>query len=714
MKQLQTADKRNLVLNGHEASFEMGTIPQMNVPFCLRESDLDRHTYVGGVTGGGKSKFLELMMRYLMISGRGFTFIDPHGDTSEDLLAYAAHRRVSRGDHDLLKRIHYLEPSFEQIFAYDPFKFRPVKEIPNHLYGNAHTAWLNTKVDRVIEILQRKQGQSGTEGMPRLQRVLRDVLIAVGTTIQRNGPHKGDHLPLADSLVLLDLFHPRHDEVYNLARPGLEGEVRADFERWRAMRNRPDLVFKDTESSINRLRSVLGPLVRSIFCNQTDSIDFHSIIQNDGIILLNLRETDYFSADSAQAIGGLFIHEMLTTAQNTPREDRRTHYLLVDEAGDFVGADIERALGIMRKFKMPITLSSQDLGSFVKGDLDLRPKVLSQCNTRITFKQSWPEDVQILARNLCGGNLDFTKHYQEVDRPDGYVFLPMESYSENFTQNKTWSESETEGFSNAFTTTHSETDSRSNTDSASVNRGRQRSRGKSEGESESNSNSSFSSLSQATGETEVPVIVNGKIVGYTSHVSNNHTGANGGGFNQTTGFNKSKFTGEAESNGWSEGESVTEGTAHQWGGSEMEGESNSYSRGRGHGIAAGRGVTHSLHPLAVHRTEEIETPHLQNSINDQLELFGQMIQTLPQRFAVALLPEATHAVVFRTADVDEKWTEQDKFSIIEGTKQLLYNLHPYFSIPQIGAEAENQRIDSYVAQQQLQPAQVGADDSGML
>src|SRR5204863_5962547 len=96
--------------------FPLGTVRPSNAEFRLQENHVKAHMAVLGGTGSGKSKFLELFMRFLVRFGHGFCLIDPHGDLSEDLLAYVAKRRGLDGDKSLLPRVHYLEPSYEMIF----------------------------------------------------------------------------------------------------------------------------------------------------------------------------------------------------------------------------------------------------------------------------------------------------------------------------------------------------------------------------------------------------------------------------------------------------------------------------------------------------------------------------------------------------------------------------------------------------------------------
>ncbi|HLN19428.1 MAG TPA: hypothetical protein VK255_04650, partial [Patescibacteria group bacterium] len=53
----------------------------------ISDTDRRRHLYAIGQTGTGKSNFLQEMAKQDAREGRGFCFIDPHGDAIEDILA---------------------------------------------------------------------------------------------------------------------------------------------------------------------------------------------------------------------------------------------------------------------------------------------------------------------------------------------------------------------------------------------------------------------------------------------------------------------------------------------------------------------------------------------------------------------------------------------------------------------------------------------------
>ena len=60
----------------------------------LSTNDRRRHTYIIGQTGMGKSKLLENLAYQDIMDGRGFAFIDPHGDSVEELIGMIPKERL--------------------------------------------------------------------------------------------------------------------------------------------------------------------------------------------------------------------------------------------------------------------------------------------------------------------------------------------------------------------------------------------------------------------------------------------------------------------------------------------------------------------------------------------------------------------------------------------------------------------------------------------
>src|ERR1043165_3431159 len=72
----------------------------------LNDDQRRRHLYAVGKTGVGKSTLLEAMMYQDLFTGRGFAFIDPHGDSSIKLANIVPNDRTN----DVL----YFDPSDEE------------------------------------------------------------------------------------------------------------------------------------------------------------------------------------------------------------------------------------------------------------------------------------------------------------------------------------------------------------------------------------------------------------------------------------------------------------------------------------------------------------------------------------------------------------------------------------------------------------------------
>ena len=55
--------------------------PKFKISYDVRKF----HTYVVGLTGRGKSKFLQSCLVQDILAGRGCAVIDPHGDLAQDV-----------------------------------------------------------------------------------------------------------------------------------------------------------------------------------------------------------------------------------------------------------------------------------------------------------------------------------------------------------------------------------------------------------------------------------------------------------------------------------------------------------------------------------------------------------------------------------------------------------------------------------------------------
>jgi len=466
----------------------------------LTDEEVNTHVLVVGTTGSGKSRALWQFLREHRRYGRGFCLIDP-GDLAEDFLADIARVMMEREDPDLLKKIHFVELSPYQLARYDPFRFQLPKHVHPELRESFYRSWQHTKVLSFAEIYQWKQGQSANfEGMPRLHRIFVNVFTAISTLIDNR------RLSIGDAQILVDVYDPNHHLVYERLRPRLGREIVADFEILHSFKSSRDL-RQETESFINRIRSMHGPLLKEMLSGtgKEPVIDLKRIIQRGEFLLVKTARTPYASTDQNAALAAMFIHDVIETVLEMTREERRPFSLFIDEVHKYVRPGIGDIARTARKYKLGLFFATTDLKSLRKGDVDLAPELLSVVNTLIAFRMTWPEDILTISQYLFAQNVDFTELVHEVERRGGPQWFQVNDWSESYSHQS--------GRGSTSATTVSEGKTSQEASGQSVQRSASLSyrpdgqqtgaaRGTSQGETRTASNGTSTSNSTQSGSTE--------------------------------------------------------------------------------------------------------------------------------------------------------------------------------------------------------------------
>ncbi len=656
-------------------------------PFILSDEDLATHMLILGRTGSGKSRYLLQILRYHFVSRRGFCLIEP-GDLTEDLLAYACRKFVETGDREWLQRIHFVDPSdYRMAVRWNPLRFDQ-RGIPVDYRENARRAWLHAEAQRLGELVQLKQGGMDFAGMARLQRVLTGVFKAAGTALDRDGRH----LPLADALLVLTPEHPQHDRIFAVIAPKLDPDTRSDLMRLRSYRRTEDRM-RECESTINRLRSLLSPQTQAMFSDSGvsgDVLDVGRVIRDGGVLLWQLRPGRFFSNDQKITLGQLACHEVISAMQAVPRAQRRPFTMAIDEAGELMNDEINWALGAMRKFGLRIILAGQDLSSFVRKDADYRSKVLSQPGTIVCFEQRFPDDLEILSRVLGQGNIDYTELTHEVDRHDGYDFVPMTERSRALQRQVNWSsalsvgatESESEQQSLSRTTQESWNASSGSQTGRSVNSGWSETVGSSDAEGHGDQRT-------VRGDQMLALPTRNDVQTGRSTSSQRST-------NRATGRSGS----EALSEGTSTQTGVGGGTGESIGASKGNGRARtvSDSENAGGALSLSWSESRKLVPLARIRVERQRTGQLERSVADQLEKIRSILHGLRQRRAMIKRQAEAKAFVAEIHNVPDPFVSPEaQAQAIDWMKRELWATHGYFFTPSFGPDEQTERLEALLA-----------------
>ena len=608
-----------------KAVITLGLVPEEKQWFLLDLDQLSRHVFIAGGTGGGKTTLLLLIMRQLAAQGVGFTYVTPHPDGREKFLQWAALNGIGPA------RLVDVHASPECAVSIDPSAHPP-----KHCNPLQSEAWLNSTVDRVVSAILRNVPKAEQEVMNRLKRWLKNVLYCCGRDVE------GQHLGLDKALVLLDPGHPDFDYYMGRLWDYLPDEIRADFRNLSETKNARQRE-QWVESTINRLRELLSsPLVRQMFGQRSPALDDEAIILNDMIQTVSVPESEYLSRDQGNVIAGLRISSMNAAARRIgnrlPEHERHYHFVLIDEAENFLGEDLKTGFQELRKFKMPLVVVFQDISCMLKGDSDYMSKIASQCGVQISFQQQDPDSLEYLSKAFAYPFLNMTERYQLQVLPAGFTLFQGQSVTiaesggmsvtqaQSMTRTRSVTDQEHEGtsfnrsLSRALSSTHSEgtsegssegtnwslgrSDSRTATDSLSQARGTSRSRSASDAQSTQQSESTTDGES----EQESLSVSASKSSQKSSSRSfgTSHGESSGHSDSRSSGQSRGEVVGgdhrtdnRSEGRGYVNTFSRTEGSSESTTAGSSEGESKSaglsLSQGRSKSSTAGtsRGQTHT-------------------------------------------------------------------------------------------------------------------------
>ena len=287
--------------------------------------------YVIGASGMGKSVFLKNIAYQDMVEGKGFCFIDPHGDVTEELLSMVPEDRID----DVI----YFDPSdmefpigMNMLEAKTPEeKDFIVQEGINMLYSLYDP------------------GHTGIFG-PRGEQMFRNAALLLmsdpkgATFLDIPSPFINKDLVI-DKLKYVtdrDLFDYWTKEFPASQKSNDAGEVIT----WFASKWSP---FKQN----TMMKRVLGQI--------KSGFNIREIMDQQKILLVNLSKGKLGELNS-KLLGMIFVMKFQTAAMSrvdTPEHDRKDFCLFVDEFQNFSTESFESILSEARKFRLNLIVANQ-------------------------------------------------------------------------------------------------------------------------------------------------------------------------------------------------------------------------------------------------------------------------------------------------------------------------------------------------------------------
>ncbi len=355
-----TGDPKN---DGNISAFGLTNFRGINHQFGLTRRDRNRHVYIIGQTGAGKSGMLELLALSDVFYNQGYCIIDPHGDFAIDNLKFVPKSRV--------KDVVYFNPADTAFpVAFNPLEISDPSRKPNIC-------------SEVIGVLKRMFGDSWG---PRLEHILRYTLLAL---LDR------------PEATLLDISRMLTDKEFRKETLDYCHDVtvlqfwKHEFGQWND---------KQINESIAPVLNKVGaftanPIIRNIIGQPKSSFDIRKIMDEGKILVVNLSK-GLIGEDNAGILGAFLVTKVQLAAMSRsdiPKvEDRRPFYLYVDEFQNFATDSFAVILSEARKYGLNLTVANQYVAQMTDS---VRDAVFGNVGTTISFRVS-ADDAPILVKQF--------------------------------------------------------------------------------------------------------------------------------------------------------------------------------------------------------------------------------------------------------------------------------------------------------------------------
>ncbi|MGD8374089.1 MAG: type IV secretory system conjugative DNA transfer family protein [Candidatus Woesebacteria bacterium] len=292
--------------------------------------DRRRHVYIIGQTGTGKSGLLENLALQDMLDGKGFAFIDPHGDSAERLLGMVPRERVE----DVI----YFSPGdMQQPLGLNLFEYESEEQ-------------KDFLIQEAIAMLYRlyDPGRTGIVG-PRYEHWFRNAALTIMS--DPNG------------CSFIDIPQVFNDNDFAKSKlKYVKDQTVLDF--W----NKEMAQTSDYHKSevlgwfVSKFGAFLSnEMMRNIIGQTKSGFNLREVMDKKKILLVNLSQGRTGELNS-QLLGMIFVMKFQAAAMgraNVPEDQREDFTLYVDEFQNYATDSFEAILSQARKYRLSLILANQ-------------------------------------------------------------------------------------------------------------------------------------------------------------------------------------------------------------------------------------------------------------------------------------------------------------------------------------------------------------------
>ncbi len=329
--------------------------------FGIRRQDRERHMYIIGKTGMGKSTMLENMAIQDIRNGEGMAFLDPHGSTADRIMEYVPAHRI--------KDVVYFAPFDLE----HPIAFNIMEDVG---YDKRHLV-----VSGLLSAFRKIWVDAWSA---RMEYILSNTLMALLE-------YEGATLLDVNRMLINKAF--RKKVVENITDPIVKSYWVEEFA------NYTDRYTQDATPAIqNKVgQFTSNPLIRNIVGQPKSSFDFRQLMDDKKIVIINLSKGRVGEVNT-NLLGSMIVTKIYLAAMSradVPAEvmrDLPSFYLYVDEFQNFANESFSDILSEARKYKLRLIIAHQYVEQMEE---EVRDAVFGNVGTTVAFRVG-PFDAETL------------------------------------------------------------------------------------------------------------------------------------------------------------------------------------------------------------------------------------------------------------------------------------------------------------------------------
>jgi hypothetical protein len=329
----------------------------------LAADERQRHLYIVGQTGTGKSTLLLNLIAQDLAAGAGLALLDPHGDLAEAVLLHLPRARSN----DLV----YLNPADSA----RPIGFNPLSAVPDDLKPIV--------ADGVVSAFRHVWPESWG---PRLDYILTNAVRALLDV-------PGGTLLMLPRLLIDEPFRVRLVERYgadSFVRAFWLGEYAGYSDHFRTEAIAP------IQNKIGK--ALIEPRLRNMLAQPKSTITLRRLMDEGAVVICNLAK-GRLGEGVSHLLGALLtttIAQAALSRADVPPAERRTFHLYADEFQSFATDSFALILSEARKYGLTLTIAHQYLDQLPE---QLRAAVFGNVGSMLACRTG-ASDAPIIAEQI--------------------------------------------------------------------------------------------------------------------------------------------------------------------------------------------------------------------------------------------------------------------------------------------------------------------------